>query len=184
MSAGEARFVTVARLVRPQGNRGELAADLETDDAGIFKLFPEVFLWDGAGQRRAVRIQDIWPHKKRLILKFEGIDAIDQAEHVAGWEVQIPASLRPPPPAGRFYVADLIGCRVVQQASGRVLGEVRDVMETGAGVMLLQVKAGDREILVPFALSICVEVDTMLRVIRVDLPEGLEELNEPSRKAI
>jgi 16S rRNA processing protein RimM len=173
--ASEGRFVTVARLVRPQGNRGELAAEMESDDAGIFKLFPEVQLWDGGSRREAVHVRNTWPHKNRLILKFDGIDTIDQARRVAGWQVQIPAEQRPPAPAGRFYVDDLIGCAVVERRSGRRLGEVSGLVETGA-VPLVEVKAGNREILIPFAWSICVEVDPEQRVIRVELPEGLEEL--------
>ena len=174
--ASEDRFVTVARLVRAHGNRGEVAAELESDDAAIFKLFPEVQLWDGAGRRETAHIRETWPHKNRLILKFDGIDTINQAERLAGWEVQIPAALRPPAPAGRFYISDLIGCRVLEAGSGRLLGEVTELVENG-GAPLIHVKAGDREILVPFASSICVEVDTAARVIRVELPEGLEDLN-------
>ena len=174
-SASGAGYVTVARLVRPQGNRGELAAELESDDATIFERFPEVQLWDGAGRRETARIRETWPHKNRLILKFEGIDTIDQAERLAGWEVQIPAEQRHQAPAGRYYVADLVGCRLLEAVSGRLVGEVQEVVETG-GAPLLRVSAGEREILVPFASAICVEVDTTRRVIRVRLPEGLEEL--------
>ena len=174
--AEEGRFVTVARLVRAHGNRGELAAELASEDAGILKLFPEVHLWDGAGRRETARIRSSWPHKNRLILKFEGIDTIGEAERLAGWEVQIPAELRPPAPAGRLYVSDLIGCRVVEARSGRALGEVRQVVETGAAP-LLEVNLEGREILIPFVSTICVEVDVTERRIRVELPEGLEDLN-------
>ena len=173
----EGQFVTVARLVRAHGNRGELAAELESDDAGILKLFPEVHLWDGAGRREIARISETWPHKNRLIVKFDGINTIGEAERLAGWEVQIPAERRPPAPAGRFYVSDLIGCRVLEARTGRLLGEVRDVVETGAAP-LLEVRSEQREILIPLASSICVEVDTARRVIRAELPGGLEELNE------
>ena len=170
-------FVTVARLVRPRGNRGELAAELESDDAAILALCPEVCLWDGAGRWQAARIRRTWQHKGRAILQFEGIDSISEAERFSGWEVQIPAERRPAAPPGRYYVTDLVGCRVLEERSGRPLGEVRGLMETG-GAPLLQVEGGGEEILIPFASSICVEIDPQQRVIRVDLPEGLEQLNE------
>lgn len=174
--AGEARFLTVARLVRARGNRGEVVAAIESDDAAVLDQFPQVHLWDGKGRRRPARILEAWPHKNRLILKFEGIDTIEQAEGLAGWEVQIPEALRPPAPPGRFYVADLIGSSVWEAHSGRLLGEVSGMIETGAAP-LLEVKSGERAILIPFATPICVEVDPVKRIIRVELPEGLEELN-------
>ncbi|HYM11727.1 MAG TPA: ribosome maturation factor RimM [Bryobacterales bacterium] len=175
-SASDIRFVTIARLVRARGNRGELVADLESEDAEILKHFPQVHLWDGKGQRQAARILESWPHKNRLVLKFEGIDTIEQAGRLAGWEVQIPEALRPPAPPGRFYVADLVGSSVWDARSGRLLGQVSGMIETGAAP-LLEVTGGERAILIPFAISICVEVDPVKRIIRVDLPEGLEELN-------
>lgn len=173
--ADDGGFVTIARLVRARGNRGELLAELESDDSGILSLFPEVQLWDGAARRLPGHILQAWPHKNRLVVKFEGVDTIEQAQGLAGWEVQIPAAQRMPAPKGRFYVGDLVGCRLFDRRSNRLVGEVLGIMETG-GAPLLEVKGPEREILVPFATSICVEIDTAARVIRADLPEGLEEL--------
>ena len=174
---GEGRFVTVARLIRPQGNRGELAAELETEDAGLLPSLSHVHLWNGRDHRELFRICESWPHKGRLILKFEGIDSIGEAERLCGWEVQIPAEQRPPAPEGSFYIADLLGCHVVDDQSGRVLGEVRDVRETGATPLLEVAGAGTEPLLIPFARAICVDIDTAHLTIRVNLPEGLEELN-------
>ncbi len=176
MAAGpnDEEFVALARLMRAHGNRGELIAELESDDNRIFERFSEVYLWDGSRRQRA-RIERSWPHKGRVVLKFEGVDSIERAQALAGFVVQVPAALRPPAPEGRFYVADLIGCRVLERVSGRFLGEVQGLLETG-GVPLLEVKSEAREILIPLARPICVEVNPSQRLIRVDLPEGLDEL--------
>ncbi len=115
-------------------------------------------------------------HGQRLIVGFEGIDTISQAELLAGWQVQLPADELPPAGPGRVYVGDLVGCRVLTAGSDLELGVVAGWLETG-GVPLLEVAGGKREILIPFAASICVDVDTASRRIRVTLPEGLEELN-------
>ncbi len=169
--------MTVARLVRARGNQGELAAELETDDPRIFEHFPEVYLWDGRARREIRRVSRAWPHKGRLILKFDGVDTIDDAERLAGWQVQIAMSERPAAPEGRYYIAELIGCRVVEARSGRLLGEITGLLETG-GAPVLEVKSGDRELLIPFASSICPEIDTAQGIVRVELPEGLEGLND------
>ena len=169
------RYFTVARLVRTHGNRGELAAELEAEPQ-VWGTLPEAELWDPAGGRRPARLRGFRPHGKRWILAFEGITTLSEAEQVAGGEVRIPASARPPVPPGRHYVADLVGCEVVDAGSGRSLGWVRGWLETGA-VPLLEVSDGQREISIPFAAAICVEVDPAGRTIRVRLPEGLEDLN-------
>ena len=168
-------FVTIARLVRARGNKGELVAELESDDPGLLSGFPEVQLWDGGAQRVPGRIKEAWAHKGRVVVKLEGVDTIDRAESLAGWEIQIPLAQRAPAPRGRFYISDLVGCRMVDRRSNRLIGEVVGIMETG-GTPLLEIKGPEREILVPFATAICAEVDTAGRVIRADLPEGLEDL--------
>ena len=168
-------FVTIARLVRPRGNKGELLVELESDDCGVLSSFSEVQLWDGVTRRLPARILEAWPHKGRVVVKLEDVDTIERAESLAGWEIQIPLAQRSPAPQGRFYISDLVGCSVVDRRSNRLVGEVTGIMETG-GTPLLEVHGPEREILVPFATAICVEVDTAGRVIRADLPEGLEEL--------
>lgn len=173
----EACFVTLARIVRPQGNRGEVAAELDSDDAGIFRLVRDVYLSIGAEGREMAHIESARPHKGRVVLKFDGVDTIDQAEKLVGRLVQIPAAARPAPPAGRYYLADLIGCDVVDSRTGRRLGKVEEIQETG-GTPLLRAWNGERELLVPFAASICVEINPAQKTIRVELPEGLEDLNK------
>jgi len=170
-----AGYLTIARLLRSRGNKGELAAELTCDDVGIFDRFRRVSLAGGGRGREEITVERAWLHGKRLVLKFEGIDTISQAERLAGCEVQIPNTERPPAPPGRYYVADLLGCRVLDARSGRAIGEAREWIETGA-VPLLRVEAAGRSMLIPFAAVICVEIDPARRLIRVELPVGLEEL--------
>lgn len=110
-----------------------------------------------------------------MVLKFAGIDTVEQAEMLRGTELCIPREHRPPPPEGEVYFNDLIGCRVHDMKSGEELGTVEDYLEYG-GPILLQVVEGDREMLIPFVPAICKEYDLDARRIGVDLPEGYEEL--------
>jgi 16S rRNA processing protein RimM len=170
------RYVTLARVFRSRGNRGEVVAEDCSDDP-LRRFTPGArFFLTGCGPEREVLLEKAWHHKGRLILKFQGIDSIAGAQAVRGCEVQIPEAELGPAPEGGFFFQDLIGCRVLDADSGRELGIVRNVLEPG-GAPVLEVDSAGREILVPFVQSICVEIAPREGTIRVRLPEGLEELN-------
>ena len=89
-------------------------------------------------------------------------------------DVEIPFEERAQLPEGEYFQTDLVGCAVVA-CDGKEIGIVDGWQEYG-GPQLLKVRAGEKEILVPFAKSICVEIDVPGRKIVVDLPEGLIDL--------
>ena len=189
--------VTLARIVRPRGRKGEVAAEILTDFPQRLRELREVWLarpgarlpdrqglaGPGATERR-VRVRGCWISQSRggqAIFHFEGCDSIAEAEMLVGLEVQVPFEERAPLPAGRFYVSDLVGCEVWERgASGAVvqrLGTVRDVEFLGGGTPLLAVDSPAGEVLIPLAEDICVRIDPAARRIEVVLPEGLRELN-------
>jgi 16S rRNA processing protein RimM len=174
--------VTVARVLRPHGRRGEVAAEILTDFPEHLKRLKTAFLWDGKAEPRPAMVRSCWISQSRggqAIIHFEGSDSISDAEKIVGLEVQIPLSERVPLPGGSYYVTDLIGCEV-RDSAGLELGRVRDVQFTGeniAGTPLLVVEAPHGELLVPLAEEICVRFDLDARQIVVNLPEGLRDLN-------
>ena len=115
-------------------------------------------------------------HGDHLIFKFQGVDTISDAEKLAGAEVSIPFEQRAALKEDEVYQSDLVGCEVFD-ATGRSLGLVSDFQETG-GTPLLEVKTPEgRELLIPFANSICTGIDLENKRIIVNLPEGLLDLN-------
>ena len=179
--------VTVARILRPHGRRGEVAAEILTDFPEHLTRLVSAQLWDArpgvaAKPPRQAAIRSCWLSQSRggqAIFHFEGSDSISDAEKLVGLEVRIPLAERLPLPAGRYYVTDLIGCEVWEKDGG-LLGRVRDVEFTGedaAGTPLLAVDSAQREVLVPLAEEICVKIDVAAQRIDVVLPEGLRELN-------
>jgi 16S rRNA processing protein RimM len=177
-----AEKVTVARVLRPQGRRGEVAAEILTDFPERLTKLTSAYLWDGRAELRLVKVRGCWLSQSRggqAIFHFEGADSISDAEKLVGLEVQIPLSDRTSLPVGSYYVTDLIGCEVCDEA-GRVIGRVRDVQFTGEGTPgtpLLVIDAPEGELLIPLAQEICVRVDLNARLIEVNLPEGLRDLN-------
>lgn len=180
-SGADEQWAAVARLGKPRGNRGEVWAIPLSGHADRYRSLGEVYLFgpDGpvAGQSPAT-VENAWVHRGRWILKFRGCDSISDAERLAGAEVRIPLGERPAPPPGEFYHSDLAGCQIVERSTGAVLGTVTGIEDAGgASVLEVQPAQPGKEILIPFAHSICVEIDVKAKRIVVELPEGLKELN-------
>ena len=111
---------------------------------------------------------------------------MDEAEALAGRELRVPESELPGLPSGSFYHHALAGC-TVRTVEGADVGTVTEIAGSAGAHRLLVRRAGDPdgatgEIDVPLAESICVEVDPERRVIVVDPPAGLLELNRRQRQ--
>jgi 16S rRNA processing protein RimM len=174
------QWVTIARLGRAWGNRGELTAILLTSRPERFQQLREVFLFReelpvGKG---GLQVESVWEHGRVWIFKFRGVDTISQAEALERAEVRIPAAERLPADQGEHYVSDLLGCEVRDRATGELLGTVSGWQDAG-GSGLLEVGDGEEPLLIPFARAMCVEIDTAAKRIVVNLPEGLKDLNRP-----
>jgi len=163
-------LVAVARLVRARGIRGELAAIPLNDRRERFDTLRRVVVRDNEYD-----VERVWWHGDQLILKLRGVDTRSAAEELAGTEAYVIESERAPLQEGEFYLSDLVGCEVVEQASGRRVGVVAGWQETG-GAPLLELEGS--KALIPFARSICREIDIVAKRIAIDPPEGLLDLNE------
>jgi 16S rRNA processing protein RimM len=171
--------LTLARVVRPHGIRGEVAATILTDFPERLTKLREVWLWDGRAEPRQAEVSQCRFTAARgghAIIHFAGVDSIEAANKLRGLDVQVPLSSRTPIPAGSYYISDLTGCEVWEK--GEKLGVVRGVQQVGTPV--LEIDAPEGELLVPLAEEICTKIDTAARRIEVILPEGLRDLNRPA----
>jgi len=171
-------FITLARVVKTQGRRGEVAAELHTDVPDRFTEGMQLWALLEDGGRREVRIEEFWPHKGLLVLKFEGIETISDAESLAGAELQLPRSERAQLEPGWTYLSDLVGCKVFD--GDRELGPLVDVQFGAGEAPLLIVKGAARlPYEVPFAEQYLLKVDLEQKQVRMRLPEGLLDVNAP-----
>jgi 16S rRNA processing protein RimM len=175
-------FITLARVVKTQGRRGEVAAEIYSDIPERFTVGMKLqaLPWDSDsdGSRRQLEVEELWPHKGLLVLKFAGVDSISNAETLTGCELQVPKSQRSELQPGWNYVSDMIGCAVLD--NGREIGRVEDV-QFGAGEapLLIVRDAAAKLIEIPFAEEFLESVDLDQRQVRMNLPEGLLEVNAP-----
>jgi 16S rRNA processing protein RimM len=184
-------FVTLARVKKTQGRRGEVAVEVHSDVPGRFAQGMKLFalpaaalagrtagLIAGNEKRRELQVEDVWPHKEWLVLKFQGVDSITDAEALVGCELQVPSSQRAELGAGWNYVSDLVGCTVLDQ--GHEIGRIADVQFGAGEAPLLVVADGTgRKFEVPFAEAYLEGVDVGRREVRMNLPQGMLEINAP-----
>jgi 16S rRNA processing protein RimM len=166
-------------VVKTQGRRGEVAGEILTDVPDRFAVGMKLLaLPRNAESRRELEVEELWPHKGLLVLKFAGVDSISEAETLIGCELQIPRNQRSELQPGWNYVSDLVGCAVLDQ--GREIGRLEDV-QFGAGEapLLIVRDAARRALEVPFAEAYLERVDVDRKQILMKLPEGLLDVNAP-----
>jgi len=192
----------VARILRPRGNKGEVAAELLTDFPERLTKMTEIFLGRNGGtageEPHLTGVKACWlsqNHRGQAVFHFQGIDSISEAEKLRGLEVLLPFEHRVTLREGQYFVSDLIGCSVFENPASApaassspcslaeapaFLGTVSDVQfpaEETPGTPLLEVDTSRGELLIPLAVDICQRIDPQARRIDVILPEGLRELN-------
>ena len=170
-------FVTLARVWKTQGRRGEVAVELHSDVPDRFGVGLRLFALAEDGIRRELQIEHLWPHKGSLVLKFAGIDSISDAEALISCELQVPRSERARLEAGWSYVSDLIGCVVFD--ADREIGKIEDVQFGTGEAPLLIVGAASNRSEIPYAQAYLKSVDLEHKQIHMLLPEGMLELNAP-----
>lgn len=169
MSNGDREdWISIAVLGRPRGIRGELTAVSLSSRPERFARLKNVRL---AGDGSSYAVEEVWEHAGALIFKFAGVDSMTDAERLRGAEVQVPRSERIELEKDEYFHSDLIGCEVRDRVSGRVIGRVTGFEEYG-GPPLLEIDGG--RVLIPFVKALCVDIRPEEKLIRADLPDGLE----------
>jgi 16S rRNA processing protein RimM len=164
-----ASMVTVGRIARPHGHRGQVVIVPETD-------FGEQRFAEGAVvfALRAGVVVPLTASREfngRWIVGFDRIPTMNDAETFRGQELRIDEADLQALDAGQFYVHDLVGCRV-ETVAGQVAGTVTDV-HVGPAAPILTVRTATGEALVPFVDAICRRVDLAAKLIVIDPPDGL-----------
>ena len=169
-------FITIARIIRTRGNKGEVLVESLTDFPDRFDVLEEVWLEFGDGRLQKTGLDFTWEHKARRILKFNGFDTISSAEKLVGCLVQIPREEAVRLPEGTYFDHDLIGCSV-RDTRGENLGIVADILRISGNNQLV-VRNGDREFLIPAVERICTRISIEKKQILVDPPKGLMDLDQ------
>ena len=169
-------LLLVGRIARAHGNRGQVIVNLDTDFPEARFAVGQVLQVGIGGAFEPRRIESVRFHQGRPVIALAGVDSMNLAEALAGAELKIAAADVAPLPEGTFYHHDLLGCEV-RDRKARVIGQVTGVEGTMERSRLVVASPEGRDVLIPMVADICVKVDPASRVIVVDPPEGLLDLN-------
>jgi 16S rRNA processing protein RimM len=171
-------FVSLARVVRPQGRHGEVIADPRTNVREQFAVSRTLFAVQPNGQRRPLEVEAHRFHQDRVVLKFRGVDSISQAEELRDCELEVRRTELVALAAGSYYVKDLVGCAVFDRDNR--IGEVSGVQFGAGEAPLLILRMSDaKEVLIPFAEAYVISADIGGKRIEMALPERLLEVDAP-----
>jgi len=175
----EPSYLTVGRVVRPHGVRGELRAEILTDSPERLPQLPRVYL----GRRQTpYKVQSVRLHKGLMLLQLEGVADRDAAETLRGALVQIAVQDALPLDEGEYYEYQVVGIEV-ETEEGEPLGEIVEVLNLPEANDVFVV-AGERgEVLLPATQEVVVDLDLEARRLVVHLLPGLLDDEEDQERA-
>ena len=161
----------VGAVIKPHGLKGEAKVFVTSDDPKRFEGLGEVTIVHGS-ERRDVAIEGVRYFKNVAIIKFEGIDTVEEIQKYTGCDIVIPRSKGLPLGEKEYYIGDLVGCDV-ETDDGEMLGKLTDVLKTGANDVYEVTLEDGKTVLIP-AIKDCVrEVDPENGRIVVHMLDGL-----------
>jgi 16S rRNA processing protein RimM len=159
--------LTIGQVVGAFGVHGELKVQIETDFPERFKTLKRVFI--GADEWE---VEQGRPHKDMVLIKLKGVDTPEHAQTFARHSVEVALSDAVPLPAGKFFLYQIIGLHV-ETIEGETLGDVTQVLRTGANDVYIVTAANGKEILLPAIPQVIKQIDVEHGKMIVELMEGL-----------
>jgi 16S rRNA processing protein RimM len=166
---GEPVYLVVGFLRRAHGVRGEIIMDLHTDFPERLQRGRKLFVGE---EHKPMTLSGSRPHAKGMLVKFLGIETPEDAGQLRNQWVYVRATDVPSLPEGKIYQHELFGFKVVAE-NEKLLGELVEIIETGANNVYVVRDETGKEILLPAIPEVVLELDTERRLMRVHLLEGL-----------
>jgi len=162
-------LVVIGKIVAPHGVRGELRIIPLTDFPDRFSTQKTVLLADGS----SLHVESARNHKNFVLLKFRGINTMDEANLMRGKLIHVDRSNLVPLPEGHYYQFEIIGL-TVHTETGEYLGKVADILTTGSNDVYVVEQEGQKPVLVPALKEVVLNIDTKNGQMTVKLQEEWE----------
>lgn len=165
------KYLELGQIVNVKGLKGEVKVNSFTDDNTKFERIPNVFLKQ-KGNLKEYTIESVGYNKNQVIIKFKGIDTVEEAEKLRNSYIVVDREIFGELPEGVYYIADLLGLDVYTE-DGAHIGKVDDIFSTGANdVYVVKDELGKQKLL-PGIDEVIKQIDLESGKIIVNLIEGL-----------
>jgi 16S rRNA processing protein RimM len=168
------KMFAIGKIVNTHGIKGEVRVVPTTDDPKRFEKLKELYI--ERKDLKVYKIESVRYHKGFVLIKFEGIDTIDEAELFKNAVLKIDRKDSLPLGDDEYYIGDLYNMDVITE-EGRMLGKLVDIIYTGSNdVYVIKHKDTQKELLIPAIKQVIKNIDLQQKTMTVRLLEGLEEL--------
>lgn len=169
-------LLQVGVITTTHGVRGEVKVFPTTDDANRFKKLKNVIL-DTGKEQLDLEIAQVKFFKNLVILKFKGIDNINDIEKYKGKSLYVTRENAVKLKKNEYFIADLIGLKAVSE-DGTELGKITDVLQTGANDVYVVQQEDGQEVLIPAIRDCVLNVDLEAGIMTLHLLDGLLDINK------
>ncbi|MDD3369545.1 MAG: ribosome maturation factor RimM [Lachnospiraceae bacterium] len=164
-------YFRIGNIASTHGIKGEVKVFPTTDDSGRFKKWKKIYMLQGT-EYIPMEIESVKYFKQFVILKFKGIDSINDVEKFRGRELYIDRNNAEPCKKNEYYIADLIGLQVFDEGD-QFVGELTDVLQTGANDVYVVKMAGEKEVLLPAIKQCILDISMEERKMKIHKMDGL-----------
>lgn len=165
------QLLKIGVITSTHGVRGEVKVFPTTDDSARFRELRSVFL-DTGGELLTLEIQSVKFFRQFVILKFKGIDNMNDIEKYKRCPLLVDREHAVPLEEDEYFIADMLGMEVITE-NGEKLGRLKDVIETGANDVYVVHSEAHGEVLLPAIKDCILDVDVENQKMKVHLMEGL-----------
>lgn len=165
------KLLQVGVITSTHGIRGEVKVFPTTDDPKRFKKLKQVIL-DTGKEKRDLEVESVKFFKQFVILKFKGIDNINEVERYKRCPLLVTRDHAVPLQEDEYFIADMIGMQVVTE-DGAVFGTLKDVIETGANDVYIIKSSEHGEVLVPAIKECILDINIEEQKMQIHLMDGL-----------
>ena len=163
----------VGKIVNTHSLKGEVKVISSTDfEEERFKKGSKLLITRGNQLIREVVVQSYRNHKNFLLVKFEGIDSVEEAEKLKNLQIKIDSDEVGELEENEFYFHEIIGCQVFDE-NDRNLGEIIDILTPGANDVWVIKGENGKEILIPYIEDVVKKIDITNKKVNIEVMEGL-----------
>lgn len=163
-------FLLIGKLCKTHGIHGEMDMQVFTDFPERLRHGKKVYLGE---EKSPITLDTLRPKNKLMLVAFEGIKTPEEAKLLTNQGVYVKTAEVPALPEGVYYHHELIGLQVYEKEI--LLGELTEILETGANDVFVVKLAEGKELLMPDIPQVILSVDLIEGKMNVSLPDGLRD---------